>query len=382
MSAQSPFSENFATIKVIGVGGGGQNAVERMIEEGVQGVEFIAINTDAQALLKSSAPQRIRIGEKLTKGLGAGAQAEIGQKAAEENLSDIEGIVSDADLVFITAGLGGGTGSGAASIVAETAANAGALTVGVVTMPFSTEGQVRKSVAERALQRLQEQVNALIVIENDRLLDILDKKATVVEAFRTADEILKQGVQGLSDMITIEGEINLDFADIRTILQKGGSAFMAIGKGVGDNRAAEAADQVITSTLLNGSIAGASGVAYNIKAQSAPQLQEFAEIGQAIKSEVAPNAEIFQGWAMDPDLGDEIHVTLLATGIPYDRFNAGTGTLGELIGQGQDARRVQQSRQQPVASRSRVTETQDVERVPLNQGRRHRSGLPNFIAPS
>ncbi len=376
MSAQSPFSENFATIKVIGVGGGGQNAVERMIEEGVQGVEFIAVNTDAQALLKSSAPQRVRIGEKLTKGLGAGAQAEIGQKAAEENLSDIESIVADADLVFITAGLGGGTGSGAAAIVAETAANAGALTVGVVTMPFSTEGQVRKSVAERALQRLQEHVNALIVIENDRLLDILDKKATVVEAFRTADEILKQGVQGLSDMITIEGEINLDFADIRTVLQKGGRAFMAIGKGVGDNRAAEAADQVISSTLLNATIAGATGVAYNIKAQSAPQLQEFAEIGEAIKSEVTPNAEIFQGWAMDPDLGDEIHVTLLATGIPFDRFNNNAGTLGEIIGTGGS----QQTQRRSTVSR--VTDTRNVERVPLNQGQRHRSGLPNFISPS
>ncbi len=380
MNTQSPFSENFATIKVIGVGGGGQNAVERMIEEGVQGVEFVAINTDAQALLKSSAPQRIRIGEKLTKGLGAGAQAEIGQKAAEENLSDIEATVADADLVFITAGLGGGTGSGAAAIVAETAATAGALTVGVVTMPFATEGQVRKSVADRALQRLQEYVNALIVIENDRLLDILDKKATVVEAFRTADEILKQGVQGLSDMITIEGEINLDFADIKTVLEKGGGAFMAIGKGVGDNRAAEAADQVISSTLLNSTIAGASGVAYNIKAQSAPQLQEFAEIGQAIKSEVSPNAEIFQGWAIDPDLGDEIHVTLLATGIPHDRLNGNAGTLNEFIGQ--DTRRTRHARQPTSTTRTRVTDTQEVERVPLNQGRRQRSGLPSFISSS
>lgn len=375
MTTQSPFSENFATIKVIGVGGGGQNAVERMIEEGMQGVEFIVINTDAQALLKSSAPQRVRIGEKLTKGLGAGAQADVGQQAAEENLGDIETIVTDADLVFVTAGLGGGTGSGAAAIVAEAAARAGALSIGVVTMPFSTEGQVRRNVAERALQRLEEQVNALIAIENDQLLQILDKKATVVEAFRTADEILKQGVQGLSDMITIEGEINLDFADISTVLLKGGAAFMAIGKGVGDSRSAEAADQVISSTLLDSTIAGATGVAYNIKAQTAPQLQEFAEIGRTIQEHVAPNAEIFQGWALDPDLGDEIHVTLLATGIPQKRRQtASSSTISNILGQqNQNQRR---SALQETATR----ETKDVERIPIRPAQRNNSsGLPSFL---
>lgn len=370
MNTQSPFSENFATIKVIGVGGGGQNAVERMIEAKMQGVEFVVVNTDAQALLKSSAPQRVRIGEKLTKGLGAGAQAEIGQKAAEENLTDIDSIVADADLIFITAGMGGGTGSGASAIVAEAAAKAGALTIGVVTMPFTTEGQVRRSVAERALQRLEEHINALIVVENDQLLEILDKKATMLEAFRTADEILQQGVMGLSDMITIEGEINLDFADISTVLLKGGSAFMAIGKGVGDNRASEAAEQVINSTLLNTTIAGATGVAYNIKAKTAPQLQEFAEIGQAIQNVVAPNAEIFQGWALDPELEDEIHVTLLATGIPHDRHRTVAGTISNVINQ-------PKSKWLNSASSG-----DDVERVPLRSASRQKSGLPSFLSNS
>ena len=374
MTSDPTFRENFATIKVIGVGGGGQNAVGRMIEEGMQGVEFIVINTDAQALLKSSAPHRVRIGEKLTKGLGAGAQADVGKQAAEENLADIEAIVEDADLVFITAGLGGGTGSGAAAIVAEAAARAGALTVGVVTMPFETEGQIRRSVAEAALQRLNEHVNALIVVENDRLLSILDKKATIVEAFRTADEILKQGVKGLSDMITIQGEINLDFADIRTVLEKGGMAFMAIGKGVGENRASEAAEQVIMSILLDSSISGATGVAFNITAREAPQLQEFSEIGQLIKQEVAPNAEIFQGWALDPELGDEIHITLLATGIPQDRYNA-NGAISSLVGQNRQGQNAGQN------ARVRSVDGKDVERVPIRPAAQRNSvGMPNFLS--
>ncbi len=370
MNTQSPFSENFATIKVIGVGGGGQNAVERMIEEGTQGVEFIVINTDQQALHKSSAPKRVRIGEKLTKGLGAGAKEEVGQQAAEENLNEVEAIVADADLVFITAGMGGGTGSGASAVVAEAAVRAGALVVGVVTMPFSTEGQMRRNVAERALERLEEFVSALIVVENDQLLEILDKKATVVEAFRTADEVLKQGVIGLSDMITTEGEVNLDFADISTVLEQKGAAMMAIGRGVGDNRASEAAEQVISSLLLNTSIEGATAVVYNIKAKTPPQMQEMNEIAEAIKDRLDSNAQIFQGWALDPDLGDEIHVTLLATGIPQERRTSVTSAIGTALGTAARPRGRQDGRR-------------EVESVPIRpSSTRQSNGLPSFLSHS
>ncbi len=318
-SNHSQFVDNFARIKVIGVGGAGQNAVNRMIAEGIQGVEFIAVNTDAQALMLSTAPQRLRIGDKLTKGLGSGGNPEVGLQAAEESREDIEEMIEGADMIFITAGMGGGTGSGAAPVVASIAKETGALTIGVVTRPFTFEGNQRRRVAEGALNRLKENVDTLIAILNDRLLQILDRKTSVAEAFRAADDVLRQGIQGISELITIPGLINLDFADVRSIMLDGGAALMAIGKASGDNRAQDAAQQAISSALLDVSIEGAQGILFNIKGGNDLSLHEVNEAAELIRASAHPEANIIFGAVIDEELQDEIHLTVIATGFDRQR---------------------------------------------------------------
>lgn len=306
--------DRFAAIKVIGVGGGGNNAVNRMIAAGLNGVEFISVNTDAQALMHSQAPYRIQIGEKLTKGLGAGANPEIGEKAAQESREEIIKALRGADMVFVTAGMGGGTGTGAAPIVAECAKEVGALTVGVVTKPFSFEGRRRQGQAELGTGKLKEKVDTLITIPNDRLLQIADKRTSMIDAFRIADDVLRQGVQGISDLIAVPGLINLDFADVKTIMTDTGSALMGIGYGSGDNRAVTAAEAAIKSPLLETSIEGARGVLLNITGGSSLGLLEVNEAAAIISDAVDPQANIIFGAVIDETFQDEVRVTVIATG--------------------------------------------------------------------
>ncbi|MHB1127106.1 MAG: cell division protein FtsZ [Bacillota bacterium] len=307
-------ASEFAGIKVIGVGGGGSNAVNRMIAAGLQGVEFISINTDAQALRLSQAESRMQIGTKLTKGLGAGANPEIGQKAAEESKDELIKILNGADMVFVTAGMGGGTGTGAAPIVAEVAKQVGALTVGVVTRPFTFEGKKRAEYADKGITDLKAKVDTLIVIPNDRLLQVVDKQTSISEAFRIADDVLRQGVQGISDLINVPGLINLDFADVKTIMKETGTALMGIGRASGEKRAAEAAKMAISSPLLETSIEGARGVLLNITGGSNLGLFEVNEAAEIIASAADPEANIIFGAVIDDKLEDEIRITVIATG--------------------------------------------------------------------
>jgi len=306
--------ENFAQIKVIGVGGGGSNAVNRMIAEGLRGVEFIAVNTDAQALLMSDAPQRIRIGDKLTRGLGAGGDPEVGTKAAEESAEELEEVLNGTDMIFITCGMGGGTGTGAAPTIAELARNSGALTVGVVTKPFTFEGSRRQNVAVEGIERLKEKVDTLIVIPNDRLLEIVDKKASMTEAFRTADDVLRQGIQGISELITVPGLINLDFADVRSIMSGGGTSLMSVGVASGDSRGVEAAESAVSSSLLDVTIDGAQGILFNVTGGPNLSLFEVNEAAEIIKRKAHPDANIIFGAVIDDNLTDELRITLIATG--------------------------------------------------------------------
>lgn len=311
-------NEQIAQIKVIGVGGGGSNAVNRMIESGVQGVEFIAVNTDSQALNRSKAPYRLQIGEKLTRGLGAGAKPEIGKKAAEESHEQIENVLKGADMVFVTAGMGGGTGTGAAPEIAAIARDLGALTVGVVTKPFTFEGRRRTSQAEQGVAQLKENVDTLIVIPNDRLLEIVDKNTPMLEAFKEADNVLRQGVQGISDLIAVPGLINLDFADVRTIMTERGSALMGIGQANGDNRAADAAKKAICSPLLETSIEGARGVLMNITGGSNLSLYEVYEAADIVTQASHSEVNMIFGAVINEDLKDEIFVTVIATGFDHE----------------------------------------------------------------
>jgi len=306
--------QQFANIKVIGIGGGGNNAVNRMIDAGLKGVEFIAINTDAQALYLSKADKKIQIGEKLTKGLGAGANPDIGRKAAEESKAEIEEAIKGADMIFITAGMGGGTGTGAAPVVAEISKNLGILTVGVVTKPFTFEGRRRMAHAEMGINNLKACVDTLITIPNDRLLSIAEKKTSILEAFRIADDVLRQGVQGISDLIAVPGLINLDFADVRTIMMDTGLAHMGIGRGTGENRAIEAAKQAVSSPLLETSIEGAKGVLLNITGSSNLGILEVNEAAEFISAAADPDANIIFGAVIDEKLQDEIRITVIATG--------------------------------------------------------------------
>lgn len=303
-----------AVIKVVGIGGGGTNAVNRMIGSGLQGVEFIAINTDAQALQMCDADQKIHIGEKLTRGLGAGADPKIGMEAAEENKSEIEEALRGADMVFVTAGKGGGTGTGAAPVVAKVAREGGALTVGVVTRPFTFEGRRRSTYAEEGIKRLKENVDSLIIIPNDRLLQVAEKRTSMMEAFKMADDILRKGVQGITDLITVPGLINLDFADVRTIMASSGSALMGIGESSSENRGQEAARLAISSPLLEASIEGATGIILNITGGIELGLFEVNEAAEIVHSAAHQDANLIFGAVVDDSYGERVTVTVIATG--------------------------------------------------------------------
>ncbi|HBI6199219.1 TPA: cell division protein FtsZ [Listeria monocytogenes] len=312
-------SESLATIKVIGVGGGGNNAVNRMIEHGVQGVEFISVNTDAQALNLAKAETKLQIGTKLTRGLGAGAVPEIGKKAAEESREQIEEALKGSDMVFVTAGMGGGTGTGAAPVIAQIAKEMGALTVGVVTRPFGFEGPKRTKQALTGTEAMKEAVDTLIVIPNDRLLQIVDKNTPMLEAFREADNVLRQGVQGISDLIAVPGLINLDFADVKTIMTNRGSALMGIGIATGENRAAEAAKKAISSPLLETSVDGAKGVLMNITGGSNLSLYEVQEVAEIVSSASDEDVNMIFGSVINDELKDELIVTVIATGFDEEK---------------------------------------------------------------
>ncbi len=317
-----------ADIKVVGCGGGGNNAVNRMIVEGLANVDFISVNTDKQALSQSNAPHKIQIGEKLTKGLGAGANPEIGQKAAEESKEEIEAALKGADMVFITAGMGGGTGTGAAPIVAEIAKSMGILTVGVVTKPFHFEGKARMRNAEIGIENLKSKVDSLVTIPNERLLLIVDKKTSFKEAFRKADEVLHQGVQGITDLITDNGLINLDFNDVRAVMLNRGVAHMGVGYGKGDNKATDAVKAAISSPLLETSINGATGILLNVTGGEDLSLLEINEAAEVVKEAADPDANIIFGAVIDPELHDEVKITVLATGFEQS-FKSQKGPTAE-----------------------------------------------------
>ncbi|HET9897219.1 MAG TPA: cell division protein FtsZ [Streptosporangiaceae bacterium] len=329
-----------AVIKVVGIGGGGVNAVNRMIEEGLKGVEFIAINTDAQALLMSDADVKLDVGRELTRGLGAGANPEVGTKAAEDHREEIEEVLKGADMVFVTAGEGGGTGTGGAPVVAQVARSLGALTIGVVTRPFGFEGKRRASQADAGIDRLRSEVDTLIVIPNDRLLSISDRHVSVLDAFKAADQVLLSGVQGITDLITTPGLINLDFADVKSVMSGAGSALMGIGSSRGDDRAVAAAEMAISSPLLEASIDGAHGVLLSIQGGSDLGLFEINEAAQLVANSAAPDANIIFGAVIDDALGDEVRVTVIAAG--FDEAQTGRGHTGRPAGayqpsQGSDA---------------------------------------------
>lgn len=309
-----PEIETFAKIKVVGVGGSGGAAIDRMIDSKIRGVDFVAINTDAQALHHSKAPHKLHIGKTTTRGLGAGMDAEVGKKAAEENQDEIHDLLKGSDMVFVTCGLGGGTGTGAAPLIAEIARDVGALTVAVVTKPFAFEGAQRKQIAEGGLSDLTDRVDTIITIPNDRILQIIDKKTSLLEAFSTVDEVLRQGVQGISDLITVPGLINVDFADVRSIMDSSGSALMGIGQGAGENRAVDAAKTAIDSPLLELSIEGAKGILFTVSGGSNLGMYEVNEAARIITASADPNARVIFGAVVDEALKDELKITVIATG--------------------------------------------------------------------
>ena len=306
-------TDSAASIRVVGVGGAGNNAVNRMITEGVKGVDFVAVNTDNQALSLSNAPVRVRIGDKLTRGLGAGGFSDQGEKAATESLDEVQSILQGADMVFVTAGMGGGTGTGAAPVVARVAREMGALTIGVVTRPFHFEGSRRSQAADRGIEELQQHVDTLIVIPNDRLLEITDKRMSLQESFQLADDVLRQGIQGITELITVPGLINLDFADVKTIMSQGGAALMAVGRGMGEDRARIAAEQAISSRLLDVTIDGAQGVLFNITGGMTLSLYEVNQAAEVIRETTHPDANVIFGAVIDEDMGDEVRITVIAT---------------------------------------------------------------------
>jgi cell division protein FtsZ len=369
--------DSLATIKVIGVGGGGNNAVNRMIEHGVQGVEFIAVNTDAQALNLSKAEVKMQIGAKLTRGLGAGANPDVGKKAAEESKEQLEAALSGADMVFVTAGMGGGTGTGAAPVIAQIARDLGALTVGVVTRPFTFEGKKRSGQASGGIGAMKDAVDTLIVIPNDRLLEIVDKSTPMLEAFREADNVLRQGVQGISDLISVPGLINLDFADVKTIMSNKGSALMGIGVSAGENRAAEAAKKAISSPLLETSIDGAQGVLMNITGGTNLSLYEVQEAADIVATASDQEVNMIFGSVINETLKDEIIVTVIATGFKEETIQpkATRPTFGQAKPQIGNVKREQQKReevQQEPVRHTQVSqeETLDIPTFLRNRNRR------------
>ncbi|WP_281975613.1 cell division protein FtsZ [Halobacillus litoralis] len=340
--------DSLATIKVIGVGGGGSNAVNRMIEHGVQGVEFIAVNTDAQALNLSKAEVKMQIGGKLTRGLGAGANPEVGRKAAEESKEQLEEALQGADMVFVTAGMGGGTGTGAAPVIAQVAKELGALTVGVVTRPFTFEGRKRSTQASGGTESLKGAVDTLIVIPNDRLLEIVDKNTPMLEAFREADNVLRQGVQGISDLIAVPGLINVDFADVKTIMVDKGSALMGIGIATGESRAAEAAKKAISSPLLETSIDGAHGVLMNISGGANLSLYEVQEAADIVTSAADQEVNVIFGSVINENLKDEIVVTVIATGFDEAQIEQGQQKKRPTSNPVQQSKPIEQQQERPV----------------------------------
>lgn len=349
-------SESFARITVVGVGGGGCNAVDRMIREGLTGVEFVAVNTDAQALQLSNANTRVRIGEKLTRGLGSGGDPSQGRKAAEESSEALYEVLKGSDMVFVTAGMGGGTGTGASSIVAQVAKELGSLTIGVVTRPFTFEGSRRIQAAEAGIEALKDHSDTLIVIPNDRLLQIVDKKANLQDAFRIADDVLYQGVQGISELITVPGLINLDFADVRTIMSEGGAALMAVGRASGEDRARMAAEQAISSQLLDITIDGARGILFNVT--GGPDLTLF-EVNQAaaiIKETAHPDVNLIFGAVINPEMGEEVRITVIATG--FERTGMPRRILENTQKRGEQPRPRVESEERPTPVQRPVQEFQ------------------------
>lgn len=351
MAEIKPEVETFARIKVVGVGGAGNAAISRMIDSKIKGVEFVAINTDAQALHHNRAAEKVHIGKNLAKGLGAGMNPEIGRQAAEENRDEIQDIMKGSDMVFVTCGLGGGTGSGAAPIVAETAKELGALTVAVVTKPFAFEGAQRRAIAEEALENLRERVDTLIIIPNDKLLSIIDRKTTLINAFKIVDDVLRQGVQGISDLITKPGIVNVDFADVRAIMEDSGSALMGIGIASGENRAAEAAKAAINSPLLELSIDGAKGVLFNVSGAADLTMLEINEAANIITENVDPNAKVIFGAVTDDQIrkGD-IHITVVATGFDADKVKENSAE--EILSR---AGRAPEEKKEEVVTKDRIT---------------------------
>jgi cell division protein FtsZ len=327
--AKAAFSPNPAKIKVIGLGGGGCNAITRMVREQIRGVEFIGMNTDAQALSITEAPIRVQLGEKLTRGLGVGGDHVMGQKAAEENRDEVKELLSGADMVFITCGMGGGTGTGAAPVVAEISKQTGALTIAVVTKPFTFEGVHRNEVADEGIVRLLGKVDTLIIIPNDRLLDLCDQKTVVDNAFKMADDVLRHGVQAIAEVITVPGLINLDFADVKTVMKDAGPAWMSIGFGASKNRAVDAAKEALASPLLDVSIGGAKGVLFNVAGGTGLTLFEVNEAADVIRQAVDPSANIIFGVVQDPSMGDELRITLIATGFASKLGMAGVSREDE-----------------------------------------------------
>ena len=372
--------EPLANIKVIGVGGGGNNAVNRMIDAGVSGVEFIAVNCDKQCLMLSKAEKRIQIGEKLTKGLGAGANPEIGEKAAEESRDQILESLKGADMVFVTAGMGGGTGTGAAPIVADIAMNeVGALTVAVVTKPFTFEGRKRKKSAEEGIKTLSDCVDTMIVIPNDKLLDIAEKKTTMLEAFAIADGVLSQGTQGITDLITVPGIINLDFADVKTIMKQAGTAMMGIGTSSGDTRAVDAAQQAISSPLLESSIDGATRVLLSIAGSKDLGIQEISDAADVVANAVDPEANIIFGTVVDESLGDQVRITVIATGFSDSNVNRQDELFAAQQSQSKAAASAEPQRTAPATSPAQAAPTRNVGGTELPNFGNDQFELPDFL---
>ena len=377
---ETEINNYLAVIKVVGVGGGGTNAVNRMIEEGIRGVEFVAINTDAQALAISDADIKVHIGTDLTRGLGAGANPEVGRKAADESRDDIAEALAGADMVFITCGEGGGTGTGAAPIVADIAMNeVGALTVAVVTKPFTFEGRKRKKSAEEGIKTLSDCVDTMIVIPNDKLLDIAEKKTTMLEAFAIADGVLSQGTQGITDLITVPGIINLDFADVKTIMKQAGTAMMGIGTASGDTRAVDAAQQAISSPLLESSIDGATRVLLSIAGSKDLGIQEISDAADVVANAVDPEANIIFGTVVDESLGDQVRITVIATGFSDSNVNRQDELFAAQQSQSKAAASAEPQRTGPATSPAQAAPTRNVGGTELPNFGNDQFELPDFL---
>lgn len=377
---ETEINNYLAVIKVVGVGGGGTNAVNRMIEEGIRGVEFVAINTDAQALAISDADIKVHIGTDLTRGLGAGANPEVGRKAADESRDDIAEALAGADMVFITCGEGGGTGTGAAPIVADIAMNeVGALTVAVVTKPFTFEGRKRKKSAEEGIKTLSDCVDTMIVIPNDKLLDIAEKKTTMLEAFAIADGVLSQGTQGITDLITVPGIINLDFADVKTIMKQAGTAMMGIGTSSGDTRAVDAAQQAISSPLLESSIDGATRVLLSIAGSKDLGIQEISDAADVVANAVDPEANIIFGTVVDESLGDQVRITVIATGFSDSNVNRQDELFAAQQSQSKAAASAEPQRTAPATSPAQDAPTRNVGGTELPNFGNDQFELPDFL---